>query len=72
MYDEEVFPKDFARTQHFLGVAHQQLALYENARSHRGLAAKCYQNALRVYTEENFPYNHRVLTTTLGRDLQKV
>ena len=71
VYEEEIFPEDFARTQHFLGVAHQQLALYADASSHRSLAVKCYQNALRVYSEAGFPYTHRVITATLERDLQK-
>jgi tetratricopeptide (TPR) repeat protein len=71
VYEEEIFPESFVRTQHFLGVAHRQLALYEDARKHQLLAIKCYRNALRVYTEEGFPFNHQVVQNNLDRDMQE-
>ena len=70
IYEEEIFPESFAQTQHYLGVAHRQLALYEDSRKHQILAIKCYRNALRVYTEEGFPFNHQVVKNNLDRDMR--
>ena len=70
IYEEEIFPEYFAQTQHYLGVAHKQLSLYEDSRKHQLLAIRCYRNALRVYTEEGFPFNHQVVQKNLDRDMQ--
>ena len=70
VFEEEIFPEDFAVTQHYVGVAHRQLAVYENADTHRKLTIKCYQNALRVYTKEKFPYYHQIITENLIRDIR--
>ena len=68
VHEQEIFPEDFADTQLGLAIGHRQLAIHEGPEPHYALSIKCYENALRVFTAEDFPFYHRVITDILARE----
>ncbi len=55
---EKDFPVDWAQTQNNLGVAYDDLPTGDRAANLKSSKA-CFESALRVYTENGFPNDHR-------------
>jgi len=65
----------WATTQNILGLALEaqgERSLGEEGRSLLRNAAEAYDNALRVYTSEQFPYQRAMVQNNLSRALQKL
>ena len=76
VYTQEDFPQEWARTNNGLGNAYSKShpnklldSLAENKKAYGNIlerAAKCYQNALTIYTQEHFPERWAMTTVNLG------
>src|SRR5262249_15201131 len=64
------YPLQYARTQRELGLAHRWHSLQqhreEGQRENQEETIRCYHEALRVYTSEDFPSDYASIQTNLG------